>query len=118
MGLAKFKHNEGIFGKMEVNNYMTLGDLEVNTPYRFIGFFFNSKCDFPHYVLVDAEGNGFSLPTHLNSLFDEIREDRESIDEIKAGKAFFTVYEYEKTTKKGKKEVTNTYRSINVDVDA
>lgn len=117
MSLKNFSNNTSLFADLKVENYISIYDVPVNTNITFIGFFFNSKAEYPHYVLVDENGHGYSLPTHLNKKFDEIKEDREAIEEIKSGLAFFNVYEYEKETKKKGKTVTNTYRSINVDVD-
>lgn len=117
MSLKDFSNNTNLFADLKVTNYISIYDVPVNTNIKFIGFFFNSKAEYPHYVLVDENGNGYSLPTHLNKKFDEIKEDREAIEEIKAGRSIFNVYEYEKETKKKGKTVKNTYRSINLDVE-
>ena len=117
MSLKNFNNSTNLFADLKVNNYISIYDVPVNTKIKFIGFFFNGKAEYPHYVLVDENGNGYSLPAHLNKKFDEIKEDKEAIEEIKAGLAIFSVYEYEKETKKKGKTVTNTYRSINIDVE-
>lgn len=117
MSLKNFSNNTNLFADLKVTNYISIYDVPVNTNIKFIGFFFNSKAEYPHYVLIDENGNGYSLPTHLNKKFDEIKEDKEAIEEIKSGRAIFNVYEYEKETKKKGKTVTNTYRSINLDVE-
>lgn len=109
MSLKNFNNNAVLFKDLKVNNYISIYDVPLNKPITFIGFYYNGKATFPHYVLADENGNGYSLPTHLNKKFDEIKVDSEAIEEIKAGIAYFEVYEY----KKGNK----TYRSINVGVD-
>lgn len=109
MSLKNFSNNTNLFADLKVDNYISIYDVPVNTPITFIGFYYNGKATFPHYVLADENGNGYSLPTHLNKKFDEIKADSEAIEEIKAGIAYFTVYEYKKSNK--------TYRSINVGVD-
>lgn len=109
MSLKNFNNNSVLFKDLKVNNYISIYDVPVNTDIKFIGFYFNGKATYPHYVLVDENNNGYSLPTHLNKKFDEIKLDNEAIEEIKAGAAVFSVYEYNKGNK--------TYRSINVGVD-
>lgn len=111
MGLANFRKGS-IFGKTEdIEEYKSLKDLELNKDYKFTSFFFNSKAEYPHYV-AQYKNIGYSLPTHMNKTFDEIKEDAAAIKEIKAGLAFFTVYEYEKTINKKVKK----FRSINIGV--
>lgn len=115
MSLKNFSHKTANnFGDLEVNEYVSLKELEAKKPYEFIGFFFNSKAEYPHYVLVTPDKIGVSLPVHLNNLFDDIKADDEAIAEIKEGRATFEVYEYEKEIKAGKKTVTKTFRSIDV----
>ena len=115
MSLKNFSHkNSNSFEELTVNEYVSLKELEVKKPYDFVGFFFNSKAEYPHYVLVTPDNVGVSLPVHLNSLFDDIKEDKEAVQEIKEGKATFEVYEYNKTVKAGKKEIEKTFRSIDV----
>lgn len=111
MGLANFRKGS-IFGKTEdIEEYKSLKDLEVNKDYKFTSFFFNSKAEYPHYVL-QYKNIGYSLPTHMNTTFSDISKDAGAIKEIKAGLAYFTVYEYEKTIKKKSKK----FRSINVGI--
>lgn len=61
---------------------------------------------------------GYSLPTHLNKTFDEIKDDADAIKEIKAGIGYFSVYEYEKEIKIRNKnqKAMKKYRSINIGV--
>ena len=111
MGLSKFAKGS-IFGKTEdIDEYKSIYDLDLNKKYKFTSFFYNSKAEYPHYV-AQYKNIGYSLPTHLNKTFGEIKEDPDAIKEIKAGIAYFTVYEYEKEVKKKVKK----YRSINIGV--
>lgn len=114
MSLANYSHKSVTFEGLAIAEYVSLKELEVKRPYDFIGFFFNSKAEYPHYVLVTPDGVGVSLPVHLNGLFDDIKADAEAIKEIKEGKATFEVYEYEKEIKAGKKAITKAFRSIDV----
>lgn len=114
MSLKNFSHKSVTFEGLEIVEYVSLKELELKRPYDFIGFFFNNKAEFPHYVLATPDGIGVSLPVHLNGLFDDIKADPEAIKEIKEGKATFEVYEYDKEIKAGKKAVTKTFRSIDV----
>lgn len=111
MGLSKYAKGS-IFGKTEdIEEYKDIYELDLDKKYKFTSFFFNSKAEYPHYVL-QHKNIGYSLPTHMNKTFNEIKEDADAIKEIKAGIAYFTVYEYEKEVKKKVKK----YRSINVGV--
>lgn len=111
MGLSKYAKGS-IFGKTEdIEEYKDIYELDLDKKYKFTSFFFNSKAEYPHYVL-QYKNIGYSLPTHMNKTFNEIKEDADAIKEIKAGIAYFSVYEYEKEVKKKIKK----YRSINIGV--
>lgn len=111
MGLAKYAKGS-IFGKTEdIEEYKNIYELDLDKKYKFTSFFFNSKAEYPHYVL-QYKNIGYSLPTHMNKTFNEIKDDTDAIKEIKAGIAYFSVYEYEKEVKKKVKK----YRSINIGV--
>lgn len=111
MGLAKYAKGS-IFGKTEdIEEYKDIYELDLDKKYKFTSFFFNSKAEYPHYVL-QYKNIGYSLPTHMNKTFNEIKDDTDAIKEIKAGIAYFSVYEYEKEVKKKVKK----YRSINIGV--
>ena len=111
MGLSKFAKGS-IFGKTEdIDEYKNIYDLDLNKKYKFTSFFYNSKAEYPHFV-AQYKNIGYSLPTHMNKTFNEIKEDADAIEEIKAGIAYFTVYEYEKEVNKKVKK----YRSINIGV--
>lgn len=111
MGLAKYAKGS-IFGKTEdIEEYKDIYELDLDKKYKFTSFFYNSKAEYPHFVL-QYKNIGYSLPTHMNKTFNEIKEDADAIKEIKAGIAYFSVYEYEKEVKKKVKK----YRSINIGV--
>ena len=111
MGLSKYSKGS-IFGKTEdIEEYKDIYELDLDKKYKFTSFFYNSKAEYPHYVL-QYKNIGYSLPTHMNKTFNEIKEDADAIKEIKAGIAYFSVYEYEKEVKKKVKK----YRSINIGV--
>ena len=111
MGLAKYAKGS-IFGKTEdIEEYKDIYELDLDKKYKFTSFFYNSKAEYPHFVL-QYKNIGYSLPTHMNKTFNEIKEDADAIKEIKAGIAYFSVYEYEKEDKKKVKK----YRSINIGV--
>lgn len=111
MGLSKYAKGS-IFGKTEdIEEYKDIYELDLDKKYKFTSFFYNSKAEYPHFVL-QYKNIGYSLPTHMNKTFNEIKEDADAIKEIKAGIAYFSVYEYEKEVKKKVKK----YRSINVGV--
>ena len=111
MGLANFRKGS-IFGKTEdIEEYKSLKDLELNKDYKFTSFFFNSKAEYPHYVL-QYRNIGYSLPTHINRPFSDSSQDTAPAKEIQAGLAYFPVLEYEKTINKKAKK----FRSINVGV--
>lgn len=111
MGLAKYAKGS-IFGKTEdIEEYKDIYELDLDKKYKFTSFFYNSKAEYPHFVL-QYKNIGYSLPTHMNTTFNEIKEDADAIKEIKAGIAYFSVYEYEKEVKKKVKK----YRSINIGV--
>ena len=111
MGLSKYSKGS-IFGKTEdIEEYKDIYELDLDKKYKFTSFFYNSKAEYPHFVL-QYKNIGYSLPTHMNKTFNEIKEDADAIKEIKAGIAYFSVYEYEKEVKKNVKK----YRSINIGV--
>lgn len=111
MGLSKYAKGS-IFGKTEdIEEYKDIYELDLDKKYKFTSFFYNSKAEYPHFVL-QYKNIGYSLPTHMNKTFNEIKEDADAIKEIKAGIAYFSVYEYEKEVKKKVKK----YRSINIGV--
>lgn len=111
MGLSKYSKGS-IFGKTEdIEEYKDIYELDLDKKYKFTSFFYNSKAEYPHFVL-QYKNIGYSLPTHMNKTFNEIKEDADAIKEIKAGIAYFSVYEYEKEVKKKVKK----YRSINIGV--
>lgn len=111
MGLSKYAKGS-IFGKTEdIEEYKDIYELDLDKKYKFTSFFFNSKAEYPHYVL-QYKNIGYSLPTHMNKTFNDIKEDADAIKEIKAGISYFSVYEYEKEVKKKIKK----YRSINIGV--
>lgn len=117
MGLSKYAKGS-IFGKTEdIEEYKDIYELDLDKKYKFTSFFYNSKAEYPHYVL-QYKNIGYSLPTHMNKTFNEIKEDADAIKEIKAGIAYFTVYEYEKEVKiKNKNQkAMKKYRSINIGV--
>lgn len=117
MGLSKYSKGS-IFGKTEdIEEYKDIYELDLDKKYKFTSFFYNSKAEYPHYVL-QYKNIGYSLPTHLNKTFDEIKDDADAIKEIKAGIGYFSVYEYEKEIKIRNKnqKAMKKYRSINIGV--
>lgn len=76
-------------------SFVKIGTLELGKEYPFKGFFFTNGGRYGETPVLITEGALVNAPRHLATVLHEMIEDAEAVELINAGKAVFTVYEYE-----------------------
>ena len=98
MSITKFNKGELLFKDTErFEDFKTLEELVTangeKQEYLVKGvYIYNSSYGWSCFI--KSEGFNISLPTHMLETISTIREDKESIDAINAGKVFVTIYSY------------------------
>lgn len=98
MGISKFNKAELLFKDNErFDDFKTLEELfledEKDTKYIVRGVY-SYKSTYGEGGFIKSDGFNISLPSHLLETINNIRADKESIDEINDGKVFITIYPY------------------------
>lgn len=99
--MQKFNHNN-IFdidtSKFKWVNLKTLFNTDPKKVYKVLGFFTNSKGKFGTEPVAIIDGFMVNLPRHLLDTIQEMLDDNQVIDYIKAGHVGFNIYEYHSNT--------------------
>ena len=95
--MGKFNHNN-IFN-VDTNNFKwvdlkTLYDTDPNKVYKVLGFFTNTKGKFGTEPVAIVDDFLVNLPRHLLDTVQQMLDDNEVIEYIKAGHVGFTIYQY------------------------
>ena len=98
MGISKFNKGELLFEDNErFNEFKTLEDLFTehgkDKEYIVKGVY-SYKSAYGNGSFIKSDEFNISLPSHLVETINNIRADKESIDEINEGKVFITIYSY------------------------
>lgn len=95
--MSRFNHNN-IFNVDTSNfkwvNLKTLYNTNPNKVYKVLGFFTNTKGKFGTEPVAIVDGFLVNLPRHLLDTVQQMLDDNEVIEYIKAGHVGFTIYQY------------------------
>ena len=96
MGISKLNKGQVFSINTEGFPFVTLADLQLDTPYDLKGVYILSKRgkmrqDMPNAVI---DGKIVNLPAHLLADVQAILADSELINDIELGKCAFSVYTY------------------------
>ena len=98
MGISKFNKAELLFKDNErFDEFKTLEELftEYGKEKEYIvKGVYSYKSAYGEGGFIKSDGVNISLPSHLLETINNIRADKESIDEINDGKVFITIYSY------------------------
>ena len=98
MGISKFNKSELLFKDTErFNDFKTLEELfneDVKDAKYLVKGVYSYDSSYGKGCFIKSDGFNISLPSHLLETINNIRADKESIDEINAGKVFITIYSY------------------------
>lgn len=98
MSIEKFNRSEVLFTNNErFTEFKTLKELyEENgkdKKYLVTGLY-TFKSVYGDGCFIKTEGFNVSLPSHMNKIVEDIREDAESIEQINNGEVFIDIYSY------------------------
>lgn len=98
MGISKFNKSELLFTDNErFDDFKTLKELFITygkeQEYKVKGVY-SYKSTYGEGAFIKSDGFNISLPKHLIETINDIRGDKESIDEINSGKVFISIYPY------------------------
>ena len=98
MSITKFNKGAVLFTDNErLEDFKTLEELftengkEKSYPVKGV---YSYKSSYGEGCFIKSEGFNISLPNHLLDIIKTIREDKESVDAINAGKISVTIYSY------------------------
>lgn len=98
MAISKFNKAELLFKDNErFNDFKTLEELfsENNKEQEYIvNGVYSYESSYGSGCFIKSDGFNISLPKHLLETINNIRADKESIDQINDGKVFITIYSY------------------------
>ena len=98
MGITKFNKGDMLFTNNErYNEFKTLKELyEENGKERryLITGLYTYKSVYGEGCFAKSEGFNISLPSHMVETVEEIRKDKESIEQINNGEVFIEIYTY------------------------
>lgn len=102
MKLSDFNVNALDWGVNTENfDYLNLKDLfekyGANNRIQLLGVYVNPHTKYGEQPVAIISGHYVNLPRHLLNVVKAIREDPETVEQIKSGRAAFTVYAYEDT---------------------
>ena len=98
MGISKFNKAELLFKDNErFDDFKTLEDLftENGKEQKYIvNGVYSYNSSYGAGCFIKSDGFNISLPSHLLETINNIRADKESVDQINDGKVFITIYSY------------------------
>ena len=98
MSITKFNKGDMLFTNNErYTEFKTLKELyeENGKEKRYlVKGLYNYKSVYGNGCFAKSEGFNISLPTHMVQTVEEIRNDRESIEQINNGEVFIEIYTY------------------------
>ena len=98
MGISKFNKAELLFKDNErFDNFKTLEELFTENgkerEYIVTGVY-SYESSYGRGCFIRSDSFNISLPSHLVETINNIRADKESVDQINEGKVFITIYSY------------------------
>ena len=98
MGISQFNKAELLFKDNErFNEFQTLEELFDGNGQEqeyIVNGVYSYESSYGKGCFIKSDGFNISLPSHLLETINNIRADKESIDQINEGKVFITIYSY------------------------